>query len=226
MVMHKVDARMEAGDKPAQRIIQEMGELVGESLKSGVFKDGAGLHPSSKRARLVIAGGKRTVTKGPYAGGNELLASFVMIRATSLDHAIELASRVTGDLEIEIGLVVEPWDLGVAPRPADAPKRYLVLCKADRTFEASGAVPAAWKQLVEQLTSDGIVQSSATLLPSHQGHRLDKKRTWTDGPFAESKELVAGFSIVELPSLAEVKQWTERYGGILGDNEVDVRPVA
>ena len=228
MVMHKVDARMEAGEKPEQRIVQEMGQLVGEGLKSGVFKDGAGLHRSAMRARVVVAGGKRTVTKGPYAGGNELLAGFVMIRAASLDHAIELASRVppSHDLEIEIGLVVEPWDIGVAPEPANPPKRYLLLCKADRTFETTGAVPAAWKQLVEQLTSDGIVQSSATLQPSSKGLRLDKKRTWTDGPFAESKELVAGFSILELPTLADAKTWTERYGAILGDNEVDIRPVA
>jgi len=51
-------------------------------------------------------------------------------------------------------------------------------------------------------------------------------RTWSDGPFTESKELVAGFSIVELPSQAEARVWAEGYAAILGDNEVDVRLVA
>ena len=49
------------------------------------------------------------------------------------------------------------------------------------------------------------------------------KRTWTDGPFAESKELVAGFSILEVPALDDAKRFTEEYAGILGDNEVDAR---
>ena len=46
-----------------------------------------------------------------------------------------------------------------------------------------------------------------------------------DGPFAESKELIAGFSLLELPSKAEVIAWADRYAAILGDNEVDIREV-
>jgi hypothetical protein len=52
------------------------------------------------------------------------------------------------------------------------------------------------------------------------------KRQWIDGPFAESKELIAGFSIFEVPSVEEVKRLTEEYAGILGDNEVDIRELA
>jgi hypothetical protein len=44
-----------------------------------------------------------------------------------------------------------------------------------------------------------------------------------DGPFAESKELNAGFSVLDLPSRAEAIAWAERYAAVLGDNEVDVR---
>ena len=57
-----------------------------------------------------------------------------MIKAASIDHAIEIASRIAGadgDIEIEIGPVVEPWDLGVMAQPADAPQRFLLLRKAD-----------------------------------------------------------------------------------------------
>ena len=49
------------------------------------------------------------------------------------------------------------------------------------------------------------------------------KRSWTDGPFAESKELIAGFSILDVPSLADAIAWADRYAAILVDNEVDVR---
>ena len=232
MVMHKVDAQMEAGGPPPQRIIQEMGEFVQRAIKSGAFKDGAGLHPSSRRVRLVFEAGRRTITPGPLEGRNELLASFAMIKADSMDHAIEISTRVAGALgdgEIEVGPVVEPWDLGLMERPARAPLRFLLLRKADRAFEAGAAEPAALTRLLELLGRDGVLQTAATLAPSATGARLRSaggKRTWTDGPFTESKELVAGFSIVELPALQDAKSWAEAYAAILGDNEVDVRVVA
>ena len=95
MVMHKVDALMEAGGPPPGRIIQEMGEFVQRGIKSGVFKDGAGLHRSAQRVRLGFDGGNRTVTRGPYQGSNELLASFAMVEGESIDHAIDVASRTS-----------------------------------------------------------------------------------------------------------------------------------
>src|SRR3954469_6573266 len=236
MVMHKTDAVMEAGGPPPEGIIQKMGEYVQGAIKAGVFKDGAGLHASSRRVRLVFAAGQRTITPGPLEGRNELLASFAMIKADSMDHAIEIATRIAGAIgegengtELEIGPVVEPWDIGVMDRPARAPLRFLVLRKADRAFEAGAAQPAALTRLLEELGRDGVLQTPATLAPSATGARLRSaggKRTWTDGPFAESKELVAGFSIIELPALQDARAWTEAYAAILGDNEVDVRAVA
>lgn len=232
MVMHKVDAVMEAGGPPPAGVIENMGKFVQDSLKSGVFKDGAGLHPSSRRVRLVFAGGERIVTRGPYEGGNELLASFAMIKAASMENAVEIATRIAGalgDVEIEIGPVVEPWDLGVMARPPNAPNRFLLLRKAGTAFETGAPDPAGLAPLCDELARDGVLLSTATLAPSAQGARYRKtagKRQWTDGPFTESKELVAGFSIVELPSLDEARTWTEAYAAILGDNEVDVRLVA
>ncbi len=229
MVMHKLDARMEAGGPPPTDIIAAMGKYVGDAIRSGVFQDGAGLHASAQRVRLALAGGQRTVTRGPYAGGNELLASFAMIRASSMDHAIELATRIAGALgdgELEIGPVVEPWDIAVAPRPADPPKRFLLLRKGDAAYEAGAAPPVGLRRVLDELQREGVLISSASLLPTRHAARLGRTHEWTDGPFAESKELVAGYSIVELPSLADAKRWAEAYQRILGDNEVDVREVA
>src|SRR5687768_3563646 len=140
IVMHKVDAAMEAGAPPTKKLIQDMGNLVGSSAKEGIFVDGDGLHRSAERVRLRFRGGEREITRGPYGGENELVASMVMIRAKSMDEAIEHASRfgaVLGDVEIEIGPVVETWDLKLAPKPPhikDA--RFLLLRKADARTEA------------------------------------------------------------------------------------------
>ena len=235
IVMHKVDANMEAGGPPSQQIIQNMGALVQSSLQSGVFLNGAGLHRSARRARLKCAGGNATVTSGPYDGQHELVASFVMVSAKSLDdavgHARKLASTL-GDpeIEIEIGPVVEPWDLGIMPKPAgDPPGRFLLLCKSTPADEAGDAAvkhAAAVKQLAAALQNDGAVLAAESLAPSRRSSRLASaaggKRVWVDGPFAESKELIAGFSLLELPSKAEALAWADRYAAILGDNEVDV----
>lgn len=233
MVMHKVDANMEAGGPPPMGIVEQMGALVQGSIKSGVFLDGAGLHRSALRTRLTFDGGKRDVVRGPYSGSNELLASFAMIKAPSMDHAVELASQLAkagGDAEIEIGPVVEPWDIGVMPKPADPPTpRFLLLRKADRAFESGAAQPAGVSSLLDDWKRDGVLVSAATLAPSAQGARYSKvagKREWTDGPFTESKELVAGYSIIEMPSLAEARAWAEKYGAILDNSQVDVRTVA
>jgi hypothetical protein len=235
MVMHKVDAHMEAGGGPIPHIVQSMGALVQQSLKDGTFTTGAGLHRSARRARLETSGGSVRVTHGPYSGKNELVSSFAMIRAGSLEEAIERArelSRVLGDAEVEVGPVVEPWDIGVMPKPDGATNtRFLLLCKGDRSTETSVELPperrAALDRLLGALRAEGVLLLADRLAPSASGARLakgpDGKRTWTDGPFAESKELIAGFSILQLPTRADAIAWAERYAAILTENEVDVR---
>lgn len=232
MVMHKVDAVMESGQRPDERIIQDMGRLIGRSIKAGIFKDGAGLHRSATRARVRFEGGAPSVERGPYAGGNELLAAFAMVSTTGIERAIELATelgRAAGQREIEVGPVVEGWDLHGGTRPANAPHRFLLLVKGDAAYEAGEPLPAAVAALFEAWTRDGVLTTSATLRPSRGAVRTrvaGGKRHWTDGPFAESKELVAGFSILEVPTLDDAQRFTEEYAAVLGDNEVDIREVA
>jgi hypothetical protein len=227
MVMHKVDANGEAGTPPS-KVVDEMAAYIDAAAAAGVFKVGARLHPSSERVRLVVESGKRTVAKGPYQGEHELVASFAMIAAPSLAAATDvaggLADAIGGSVEIEVSPVYAPWDLGLAPKPANASPRFVVLRKADRAFEAGAKTPPV-TALFDRLASDGTLLSHATLLPSSRGARLDAKRWWTDGPFTESKQLVTGFSIVELPAMTEAKKWAEDFGAILGRNEVEVRQV-
>jgi hypothetical protein len=234
MVIHKVDANMESGGPPSQDIIKGMGALVQESLRSGVFTTGAGLHRSARRARLGCKSGECSEQRGPYQGKNELLASFAMVKAGSLEEAIERARQIAavlGDVEIEVGPVVEPWDLGLTEKPkTTSASRFLLLCKGDEQYE-NGKEPtperrAALDKLLEALTKQGVLLVSGRLAPSAKAARLasgDKgKRAWVDGPFTESKELIAGFSVLQVPSRADALAWADRYAAILGDNEVDV----
>jgi hypothetical protein len=234
MVMHKVDATMEAGERPSEAIIREMGELVQGSLKSGVFLNGAGLHRSAERVRVDFKAGARTLTKGPFTGKNELIFACFMLKAASREQASEQAAlfaNILGDVEIEIGPVVEPWDLGFVPKPATLDGgRFLLLVKGNaRTEQAlpDTSTLAKLGELEKRLSADGSLLAAEILAPSSRGARLPstpkEKRTWIDGPFAESKELIAGFSILSLPSKQAALAWADKYAAILRGNEVDVR---
>jgi hypothetical protein len=84
-------------------------------------------------------------------------------------------------------------------------------------------------KLAEGFANDGAVLAADSLAPSARASRSAPaaagKRTWVDGPFAESKELIAGFSLLELPDKAEALAWADRYAAILVESEVDVREV-
>ena len=68
MVMHKVDAKMEAGERPDHGVIEGMGRHIGGSIKQGIFLDGAGLHRSAVRVRLRLDGDRPQLERGPYQG--------------------------------------------------------------------------------------------------------------------------------------------------------------
>jgi hypothetical protein len=234
--MHKVSAAMEAGAMPSQELIQDMGKLMGDLRASGAFIDGAGLKRSATRVRLRFSGGERTVQQGPYAGGNELLAAITMLKVANLEEAIDWASRyaqAVGDVELEIGPVTEPWDLGVMPRPEGVPLRCLLLHKADADSEAGRPLgktaSAALARVTGEMRKAGVLLAAERLQPSARAMRITvtgKKPVVLDGPFTESKELIAGFVILELPSLEAAREFALRFADVIGDVEMDLFPLA
>jgi hypothetical protein len=240
MVMHKHDSSTEAGARPSAAFIEEMGNLIGELIQSGVFKDGAGLGKSATRTRVTFRDGQRSVVDGPYAGSdNELVDGFLQLTVSSRAEAVEWASklgRILGDAEIEVGKTTEEWDLGLVPEPPNAPQHYLLLQKATPASEAgqqpSAAVRSAVDALHREMTAAGVLTSAASLAPSRQGTRIQmdaSKRRVIDGPFTESKELIGGFAILDLPSREAVIDFAWRYGALMLKSveqlELDIRPV-
>ena len=234
IIMHKTSARWEAGERPSPELIARVGGLIGELAKGNAFESGEGLRASSEGVRLTFSGAGRTIQKGPFEGGNELPAGFSIVRARSLDEAIEWATRqakVLGDAEIDIRPVTEPWDIGLAPPPADAStRRYMALRKATAATE-SGAAPTAaqraeMSRLVEESTRAGVHLATESMRPSARGRRYKNSREGVrviDGPFTESKELIAGYVIVSAASLDEAGRWAEKYIAVVESDEVDVR---
>src|SRR6476619_6129384 len=95
--------------------------------------------------------------------------------------------------------------------------RFMVIVKADKNSEA-GILPS--QQLLadmgkynEQLVKAGVMLAGEGLQPSSKGARVrfsGDKRSVIDGPFAETKELVAGFWIIQVKSLEEAIEWVKR----------------
>jgi len=121
MVMVKANKDTEAGVMPDEEMLRKMSDFNEELVKAGVMRDGAGLHPSSKGARVRFFGDQRTVIDGPFAETKELVAGFWMWQVKSKEEAIEWAKRCpnpTGaEGELELRQVFEPEDFGEAFTP-------------------------------------------------------------------------------------------------------------
>jgi hypothetical protein len=111
--------------------------------------------------------------------------------------------------------------------------RFMVIVKGDRNTEA-GAMPseellAAMGKYNEELVNAGVMLAGEGLHPSSKGARVrfsGSNRTVIDGPFAESKELIAGFWIFQVKSLEEAIDWVKRCPNPLeGESEIEIRQV-
>ena len=111
--------------------------------------------------------------------------------------------------------------------------RVMVIVKANAESEAgqmpSQEVLAAMGNFNEQLVKAGVMLAGEGLHPTARGKRVrfeGSKRTVIDGPFAETKELIAGFWLWQVKSLEEAIDWVKRCPSPLdGDAEIEIRPV-
>jgi hypothetical protein len=111
--------------------------------------------------------------------------------------------------------------------------RFMVMIRADRQSEA-GAMPdtemlAAMGRFNEQLVAAGVMEAGEGLHPSSRGARVHfsgRERTVVDGPFAETKELIAGFWIWRCASLQEAVDWVRRCPNPMpGESVVEIRQI-
>ena len=96
-------------DVPPCKDLAAMGTLIGELTQAGILLATEGLHPSSRGARVRLAGGNVSVTDGPFTEAKELIAGFALVEVKSKLEAIELAKKflsVAGEGESEIREVI------------------------------------------------------------------------------------------------------------------------
>jgi hypothetical protein len=110
--------------------------------------------------------------------------------------------------------------------------RFIVMGMATKESEAAPPPKpeefAAMQKYNEELAKAGILLAAEGLAPTSKGARVKfsgDKRTVIDGPFTETKELVAGFSIIQVKSLEEAIEWVKRTPNVFpnGEAEVEIR---
>ena len=111
--------------------------------------------------------------------------------------------------------------------------RFMILIKADKNSEA-GVMPdekllTEMGNFNEELVKAGVMLAGEGLQPSSKGARVKfsgQKRTVMDGPFAETKELIAGFWIWQVKSLDEAIEWVKRCPNPMGtESEIEIRQI-
>jgi hypothetical protein len=113
--------------------------------------------------------------------------------------------------------------------------RFMIIVKATKDSEA-GVMPeesliAAMASYHEELAKAGVLLDGSGLHPTSKGWRIHydgAKRTIVDGPFTETKELVAGYTLIQVRSREEAMEWTKRFPNPAGDGKqavIEVRPL-
>lgn len=109
--------------------------------------------------------------------------------------------------------------------------RFMIVVKASKDSEA-GVMPgdeifAAMADYHEQLAKAGVLLDANGLQPSSKGWRIEwsgGKKTVTDGPFAETKELIAGYTVIQVNSVEEAREWASRFPNPHAqDSEIEIR---
>ena len=110
--------------------------------------------------------------------------------------------------------------------------RILGLLRADDSSERGDPPSAELIQkmgvFIEEVTKAGVVLATDGLKPSSQGKRIryaGGEVTVTDGPFTESKELIASYALLQVKDWDEAVYWTRRFLEVLGGGEVELRPI-
>ena len=110
--------------------------------------------------------------------------------------------------------------------------RFMIIRKADKSTEAgvmpSEALLAAMLKYNEELMKAGVMLQGEGLQPSSKGFRVrtnSGKPTVVDGPFTETKELIAGFTMIQVRSREEAIEWVKRWPAEDGDAVLEVRQV-
>jgi hypothetical protein len=214
--------------------------ICDELAARGKFIDASPLELVKAAATVRVRDGRPLVTEGPFAETTEQLGGYYLLDVADLDEAIAVAGRLPPASKgtVEIRPLFDLDGLPPArPRPAGSDPRagrpYLLLCYDDEAAwqalgqEALRGAMAEAAGLARQLSDAGRYLLASPLHPAGTATCVrvrDGKRVITDGPFAETHEVLGGFYLILARSRDEAVQAAARHPGAR-ITAVEVRPL-
>jgi len=189
-----------------------------ETVRSGVNLQGGRLRPTADATTIKIRDGELVITDGPYAETKEQIAGYDVLECASLDEAVRWAGRHPnsrlGSIEVR-ALPDSAPAVAALPEPGDGKIQYMMLVCTDpavdpREFENIEPVDP-W---VTEMDGRGIRRYGSELEPPGSARTVrvrDSNAIVTDGPFAETKEQIAGFDVLECADLDEAIEVASRH---------------
>jgi hypothetical protein len=222
VILRHADPGRPAGPVPPLRPAQ--GIAVHDSIT---------LAPPAEAVRVTFTDGGPQEAPGSILATGPALAGLAMIEADSRDDAVAWLSAQPDGSAFELretgcanGLA------GVEPGAPATRARYLVVVRADADTEAERAPPAERLQRMgarnDEAVRQGRLLAADGLRSTARGVRVtvqSGRARVIDGPFAEAKELIAGFWLVQAAALAEVVAWVRDYPYAQARPEVEIRRV-
>jgi hypothetical protein len=190
---------------------------VEETIRTGVNLQGARLRPTADATTVKIRSGELIITDGPFAESKEQVAGYDLLECASLDEAVRWAGRHPSSWAGAIEVRALPDHAPVAPLPApgEGKVRYMMLVCTDPAVDPSEfdrVEPVdPW---VDDTDSRGVRLYGSELEPPDAARTVrvrEKHAIVTDGPFAETKEQIAGFDVLECDDLDEAIEVARRH---------------
>jgi hypothetical protein len=188
-----------------------------ETVRSGVNLQGGRLRPTADATTIKIRDGELIITDGPYAETREQVAGYDVLECASLDEAVRWASRHPHSWlgSVEVRALPDSAPALPLPEPGEGKIRYMMLVCTDpavdpREFENIEPVDP-W---VAEMDGQGVRLYGSELEPPGSARTVrvrEKHAIVTDGPFAETKEQIAGFDVLECADLDEAIDVASRH---------------
>jgi hypothetical protein len=243
MVIRKADQATEAGVPPSVQALADMERFKRALAGEGKPGLALGLRPSRRAVRLKLWPGGESITDGPFAEARELVAGFIVFDAPSKEAALDRLrhwpqsdAQATGEAVLELRETGCPGGCAQVPPALDGgDQHYVILLRSSEDTERDRIPP---QEMLDALNAFNAAQASAGVLLAGDGlkssargarvHIMSQVRggqaSVIDGPFAEAKELIAGFWMIRAPSMADAIAWARTLPYPTGPHvEVEIR---
>jgi hypothetical protein len=200
-----------------------------EAISSGVSIEGGPLGLDGDATTVKVRDGQLIVTDGPYAETKEQVAGYDVIECASLEEAVRWAGRHPHSWmgAVEVRVLAGDAPAVHLPAPSAGKARYMMLVCTDPAVDpAELARMEPVDPWAAEMDGRGIRLFGSELEPPGQARTVrvrEKHAIVTDGPFAETKEQIAGFDVLECADLDEAIEAAAKHP-MAGVGIVEVRP--